>query len=418
MHRLLKRQLKRIFGKEAALSDELKALVAVVDDAYQQYDEDRVMLERSLDLSSEELLRSNSELHALFSSLPDLFIRVSGNGKIIGVPGGVAQDCNIREDAVHHGRLEQLLVPQAFAAIAAPLEALVGDAGERQRTVRYHIGAEPAPAHFEARLLRLPQSEVMIVIRDTTDTVLQARAEGQRREQAARLKAMEEFAYVASHDLRAPMRSIQNLAEWISEDLEGKMGSDTEDHLRLLKLRVQRMDDLLVDLLDYCRVGSESVSVDEVNVEALVRGVIDMLDKPDFSFEVGDLPQLHTARGPLQRVFLNLITNAVKHHHTGQGRIAVGCETAEAWVTFWVEDDGPGIPEAARADVFRMFQKLKRRDEVEGSGMGLALIQRIVQEAGGTIEVGDGIDTGTRFTFTWPVAWQNGRGADAASLSP
>lgn len=406
MHRLLARQLRRALGRDAEVPDAVKPLIDAVDHAYAQYDEDREMLERSLELSSTELLTSNAELHALFSSLPDLFIRVSKDRRVLGVPGGVGEDINVQPGAKGGGQLSALLVPPACAAVDAAIEALADAPSRKGTTSRYRIGEADDERHFEARAIPLPHSEVMIVIRDATDTVRQARAEGDRREQAARLRAMEEFAYVASHDLRAPLRAIDNLAEWINEDLAGKADGDTADHLSLLMQRVKRMDGLLIDLLDYCQVGSDAVSLDDVDITELVRGVIDMLDHAAFTFDVGELPRLRTARGPLQRVFLNLITNAVKHHDTGKGRIAVGSHGDGELVAFWVEDDGPGIPVASRTQVFQMFQKLKRRDEVEGSGMGLALIQRIVREAGGEISVGDGIDTGTRFTFTWPRTWR------------
>ena len=195
---------------------------------------------------------------------------------------------------------------------------------------------------------------------------------------------------------------MSQLSEWIAEDLEDA-SDETRENLDLLRRRVSRMDDLLVGLLDYSRVGRDHIEAEEVDLRDLVGGVVDMLDNHTFTFQVGSLPVVTTVRGPLERVFLNLVTNAVKHHDTGNGIIAIGSEREDGCLRFWVEDDGPGIPVDERENVFKMFKKLKSRDEVEGSGMGLALIKRIVEEVGGEISVHDGIDGGIRFVFTWPI---------------
>lgn len=405
MHRLLKRQLRRVYGKDAEIRGELAKLLDAVDKAYHQYDDDRQMLERSLDLSSSELLTANGELHALFSSLPDLFIRVGSDRRVIAVPGGQRDDVNMRADANLRGALNELLVADAMAAVETAWVELAQTS--RSATRRYRIGDDQEAQHFEARLIPLRNHEVMIIISDATDRVRQANVEVSRREQAARMKAMEEFAYVASHDLRAPLRAIAQLSEWIAEDIGDRVEGETQRQLTLLQQRVARMDSLLVGLLDYSRVGRDKVEVEELDLGALTQGVVQMLDDETFTFDVAQMPVVTTARGPLERVLLNLITNALKHHDRGHGRIAVGCTEGDDLLTFWVEDDGPGIPDGDRERVFKMFQKLRRRDEVEGNGMGLALIKRIVEDAGGTISLAPASPRGTRFTFTWPRHWRS-----------
>ncbi len=407
MHRLLKRQLRRTLGRDAELSDELSSFVDRIDEAYRQYDDDRAMLERSLELSSHELLEANSELRALFTSLPDLFIRVSVDGRVIGTPGGVKNNVNVRDDAAECGPLAEFLVPEACRAIGGARARRVGGGSAKRGRVEYHVGSGDCERHFEARLVPLQRDETMLVIRDVTDGIRATRAESSKREQSARVKAMEEFAYVASHDLRAPLRAIDQLSEWVAEDLDGVADAATMGQLELLRGRVRRMDGLLVGLLDYSRVGSDKVALEEVDVSVLVGGVIDMLDNADFAYDVPKLPVFSTARIPLERVFLNLITNALKHHDKGSGRVAIGFDGRDAnMYVFWVEDDGPGIDDKDRGRVFKMFQKLKRRDDVEGSGMGLALIKRVVEDAGGEISLADGIDGGSRFSFTWPRRWR------------
>jgi signal transduction histidine kinase len=389
MHRLLARQLKRHLGAER-VPDELRDFVAAVDAAYAQYDQDRAMLERSLEISSKELLQTNSELQAIFRALPDLFLVIDKSGEIRHVRGGAPDDAQLA--AARPGMaLGELLDERAAAPIMAALSRL---APQRPTTLQYVAPTAEGERTYEVQLVPLPGSEVMVVIRDATDRV-----------KAAQAQALGEFAYVASHDLRAPLRAITQLATWLEEDLTGQIDAETQSRLALLRGRIRRMDALLVSLLEYCRAGRNDLAPETVDAAELVAGVVDLLGDERFEVRVAPLPRLTTARGPLERVFLNLLTNAIKHHDKEAGVIEVGCAELDRHYAFSVSDDGPGIPARDRARVFQMFERLRPRDEVEGAGMGLAVIRRIVESAGGRIAVDDASGRGARFTFTWPKEW-------------
>ncbi len=213
------------------------------------------------------------------------------------------------------------------------------------------------------------------------------------------------FAYVASHDLKAPLRGIRKLAEWIAEDA-GMASADTKQNLELLRKRVDRLDSLLESLLEYARVGRSEDIVGEVNTKKLVSDIADYLaPKAGFSVVVdGSLPTITTARPPLEKVLRNLIGNALKHHDGDYGVVTVSAALRGSMAEFRVADDGPGIPAAFHDKVFQMFQTLKPRDEVEGSGMGLAIVKKTVENFGGTIHIeSDPPARGTAFVFTWPT---------------
>jgi PAS domain S-box-containing protein len=215
---------------------------------------------------------------------------------------------------------------------------------------------------------------------------------------------LEQFAYVASHDLKAPLRAIEVLVEWLREDLAGYDKGEVQENLALLGQRSSRLHRLLDDLLAYSRAGrgeSEPVSVD---TQQLVRDIGVLLAPPATMRVEADpsLPTLVTWSAPLEQVLRNLINNAIKHHPTKQGLVRVWSETRQGELVFAVEDDGAGIPLEFSDKVFQMFQTLKPRDEVEGSGMGLAIVKRIVDAQGGRIWFRPGRDgRGTVFKFTW-----------------
>lgn len=215
---------------------------------------------------------------------------------------------------------------------------------------------------------------------------------------------LEQFAYVASHDLKAPLRAIDSLAELIEDDVGDNLTAESRTHLAMLRGRSKRLKMLLESLLEYARIGRDDVSFSEVDSHALLREVVELLNPPaGIKVEVpGNLPSFETNSVPLQQIFQNLIGNSIKHHDRKQGLIEIACRDLGSHFEFEVRDDGPGISAKYHDKIFKMFQTLKRRDETEGSGMGLAIVEKLVQENGGAISVISPLgDRGSSFTFTW-----------------
>jgi signal transduction histidine kinase len=216
---------------------------------------------------------------------------------------------------------------------------------------------------------------------------------------------VEKLFYAVSHDLRAPLRGILNLAEWATEDLAGGELEEVRRHLDLLRGRALRLETMLTDLLSYARVGRAEHPVETFDVGALLAEIRDgHLDLPDgYELLWQTMPSLTTQKTLLSQVLINLIANAAKHHHRARGRIEVSHRYRDGVDEFLVADDGPGIPERDRVHVFGMFATLKPRDDVEGSGMGLAFVHKVVTTRGGAIEVTDTPGGGATFVFSWPT---------------
>lgn len=215
---------------------------------------------------------------------------------------------------------------------------------------------------------------------------------------------LDQFAYVASHDLKAPLRAIANLSEWIEEDLSGTLPEENERQLQLMRSRVFRMERLIDGLLAYSRVGRRDRLVETVNVRQMIDEVIDSIAPPsDFQFSIPEkLPIFETQPTALRQVFANLISNAIKHHDRKDGHITITVADRGAAYEFSVSDDGPGIDPRYHNKVFVIFQTLKARDEVESTGIGLAIVKKIVEAEGGTIELESSSGEGAVFRFMWP----------------
>ncbi|HEX3992825.1 MAG TPA: ATP-binding protein [Acetobacteraceae bacterium] len=247
-----------------------------------------------------------------------------------------------------------------------------------------------------------------MVLAGIIDVTARYQIELEKEQQRAELERsnadLEEFAYAASHDLKAPLRAISHLVQWIVDDIEPVANQETLDNLKLLQGRVARMQMLLDGLLAYSRIGHHSTTLEDVNIADVVREVVAMLAPPP-GFVVaceGTLPMIRTHRVPIQVVLENLISNGLKHHDRTGGRITVRARMVNGMTEFRVTDDGPGIPPQFHDRIFLMFQTLASRDDVESSGIGLTIVKKKVQTHGGRIWVeSNPPERGTTFVFTW-----------------
>ncbi|WP_299193155.1 PAS domain-containing sensor histidine kinase [uncultured Erythrobacter sp.] len=215
---------------------------------------------------------------------------------------------------------------------------------------------------------------------------------------------LEEFTYVASHDLRSPIRGISNLIEFVREDMAEGQHDAMQKNLDRMDKRVHAVERMIDDLLTYARAGRRAVEVEEINLKDLISEIVSLEDLPvgfSVNFEVPD-ESFVGARTPLTTVIRNLISNAVKHHDKEVGTISVNASYSGNTCLIEVSDDGPGIPDNARERVFRLFQTLKS-SERKGEGLGLAVAQRLATGHGGHLElVPHSAERGACFRVSWP----------------
>jgi len=246
---------------------------------------------------------------------------------------------------------------------------------------------------------------VVIVILDISQ---RKRAEAERDRLITALersnKELDQFAYVASHDLKAPLRGINNLAQWIQDDLKSAMTQEVREQMQMLMGRVHRMEALIDGILTYSRAGRVREQPESIDVGALLNETIELLSPTlPASIQVETrMPVVHTERVPLQQVFLNFISNALKHAMRPDVIVKVrSSEQDDAW-EFSIADNGPGIAPEYHERIWGIFQTLRARDEVEGTGIGLSVVKKIVESRGGSVRVESAPGQGATFFFTWP----------------
>ncbi|MDP2788385.1 MAG: PAS domain S-box protein [Pseudomonadota bacterium] len=257
-------------------------------------------------------------------------------------------------------------------------------------------------------LVRATDGTPKAVLEINSDVTARRRAEKRQVQLIEALKSANEelqnFAYVVSHDLKAPLRAIGSLSDWLVSDYADKLDDQGREYLGLLKSRVIRMDALIDGILQHSRVGRVHEALVPVDVNALVREIIDLLAPPPHIRVIVEtaLPTLKAERTRIQQVFQNLISNAIKYLDKPEGSIRIGCIDDGAMWRFSIADNGPGIEARHFERIFQLFQTLAPKDRVESSGVGLALVKKIVELYGGQVWLESEVGQGSTFFFTLP----------------
>jgi signal transduction histidine kinase len=214
---------------------------------------------------------------------------------------------------------------------------------------------------------------------------------------------LDQFAYVVSHDLKAPLRGIDNIISWMEEDHASELTESVKRNLDLIKGRAKRLENMINGLLAYARIGKLKRNIEPVHIRDLLLELKELLVPSRFRFLIiGDMPVLNTEKIQIEQVFSNLISNAVKYNRKAEGTITINTKLLAGYYEFSVSDDGIGIQKDYFEKIFMIFQTLQERDAFESTGVGLAIVKKIIDEKKGSITVESQEGKGTTFRFTWP----------------
>lgn len=372
---------------------------------------ERQQAREALSRHTEELRESETRLHTILDTATDGIIVIDDHGAV--------DRFNSAAERIFGYRAAEALGKNISMLMPSP---------DRERhdgyLARYLAGGEPRIIGIGREVLArrkdgtvfpmdLAVSEMRVggrrmftgIVRDITG---RKRADEQRAQLICELQSANEeltnFAYVVSHDLKAPLRAIGSLADWLNADYGERLDAEGREHLRLLKSRAQRMDALINGILEYSRVGRIREKPVPVDVNMTIKEVVGLLAPPSHVRVVvdGTMPTVTAEPIRIQQVFQNLLSNAVKYMDKPDGVIRIGCRSAGGMWQFSVADNGPGIEERHHERIFQLFQTLAPRDRVESTGVGLALVKKIVELYGGRVWLASTPGQGSIFYFTLP----------------
>ncbi|MCF8373280.1 MAG: PAS domain S-box protein [Bacteroidales bacterium] len=408
MHRLLRRQIRKYLSEEQANSHELYPFLAAVDEAYLNYQSSFEHLERILELSAKESFGELTNFKNAINAATQVGITDHkgiikfANENFLNLTGYTKEELIGKTHSIFNsGYHPKKFFTELWDTILAG-KIWKGEICNRAKNGKiFWVDSTIVPLLNEAG-----KPNQFIVIRK--DVTKEKRAEEEILEYARNLelinKELDQFAYVVSHDLKAPLRAINNLSEWIEEDLEGKLDGDTLTNMELLRGRVHRMENLINGILDYSRIGRKQATIQLVDLNELLRELVSPELLPsNFKLILPDnFPVFKTERVAIEQVFSNFVSNAIKYNTDMVPVLEIGFSEIGNFYEFFVADNGPGIEPEYHDQVFIIFQTLQSRDKIESTGVGLAIVKKIIQEKGGKVWIESNNGKGAKFCFTWP----------------
>jgi len=346
MNSLLKRQIRKYLTQEQSSSKELEEFLDAINRSYSNFDEQYVMQQRAMSISSEELFDANQQLK---------------------------QEAESQKEVID--KLKHVIETLKFYELPEK-EKLENSDLDGLKLVKFIDN----------------QTKEIVEINKQREKLLS--------ELAYQNQELSDYAHMVSHDLKSPLRSIDTLTTWLSEDYKDQLGGNGSDSIKLIRDNVEKMDTLINGILDYSTISKNQTEVYDVDTNKLVEDIIEMmlLSEHIHITKKSKLPILKGDKYRLQQLFQNLIDNAIKYNDKTKVLIEVGVEDENSFWKFYVKDNGKGIEEAYFEKIFKTFQKLE--NSPESSGIGLSIVKKIVTLYGGEIWVESKINEGSIFYFT------------------
>ncbi len=471
MNRLLQRQIKRHLGGIEKVPESMIPFLEAIDRSYTHYEDDRLLLERSMDISSNELETTNTQLSEETNKQAKILerLKVSLNTLLsVDNSGSEANFINDEDDVLkvidfieiqskHIKQVEEeILRVQHFInqsndaiqvmdsngnLIFANNNALNWMDGYKSANYGSKIFGKDSkfksqkewseildrlkhknplileksqeamhhtfPVEMSIKQVKLQDEDFVICVardissRKDAEKIQKELIEGLNKSN----EELENFAYIVSHDLKAPIRGIGSLTAWLKDDYGDVLDDEGKNLLHLMEKRVLRMQQLIEGILQYSRIGRIDKEEKEIDINEVLDEVIDTIAPPKETFEINvlsTLPKMINSEIRVSQIFQNIISNAIKYSDKEKCIVTIDVSDADRFWQFSIEDNGPGIKPAYHDKIFKIFQTLQARDTFESTGIGLSIIKKIIEQNDGKIWLESEEGKGCKFFFTLP----------------
>lgn len=356
MNSLLKRQIRKYLSEEQASDKNLEQFLSAIDRSYNNYDEQFNMLQRSMQLSSEELFNANKKLE---------------------------KEAQAQQEVID--KLKHVIETLKFYELPEKVDSKSSADLDGLKLVNFIDN----------------QTKEIIKINQQRENLM-SELEHQNEE-------LSDYAHVVSHDLKSPLRSIDTLSTWLNQDYKDSLDVNGVNNIKQIRSHVEKMDKLISGILEYTAISKNKIEFYDVDTDKLVDDVIKMIDVPPHISIVkrNKLPVVKGDKYRLQQLFQNLITNAINYNDKTEGLIEIGLKSEGKFWQFYVKDNGKGIKKTYFEKIFKIFQKLE--NDSKSTGVGLSIVKKIIEVFGGKIWLESTLGVGTTFYFTLKKksTWKN-----------
>ncbi|MFS4482923.1 sensor histidine kinase [Hyunsoonleella sp. 2307UL5-6] len=346
MNSLLKRQIRKYLSEEQASSEQMEAFLNAVNSSYTNFDEQYVMQQRAMSISSEELFIANTQLK---------------------------NEAVAQKDVID--KLKHIIETLKF----------------------YEL-----PHNSAIDTVDLDGSKLVDFIDNQTKEIIKINKQREKllEELAHQNQELSDYAHMVSHDLKSPLRSIDALTAWLYEDYKDELDAEGAKNLKLIRNNVEKMDTLISGILDYSTITKNQTECYDVDINLLIESILSASLLPEhISVNItSKLPIVKGDKYRLQQLFQNLLDNAIKYNDKAKGFIEIGVEDVNDFWRFKITDNGKGIEDTYFDKIFKTFQKLENNPQ--SSGIGLAVVKKIVNLYNGKIWLESTLGEGTTFYFT------------------
>ncbi len=346
-----------------------------------------------------EIRETNERYRDLFENMYDSLLIINKDGTFKNANKAACKLLGYTEEELKQIRIPDIVHPDDKEKSNAYLQKLLtegfysnyeGRILTKDRNVKY----------LRVNSNAIYENDEFVGSRDIARDITELKDAEIKREQL--LKELEDFAYIVSHDLKAPLRAIGSLSQFIAEDYKDLLDDQGKKHISLLQNRVTRMHNFIEGILEYSRIGRIYSEKESIDTHELIENINDLLDVPSkFSIKVPKkLPIIFAERIRIEQLFQNLISNAIKYNDKANGWVQISYKCLNKFHQFTVKDNGAGIEEKYFNKIFQIFQTLQPRDRFESTGIGLTIVKRIIENYEGQISVRSQKGKGTSFEFT------------------
>lgn len=426
MHRLLQRQVSKFLDEKKFDINSLEDFITAVNNAYHGFEEDHRQLERTLEVSSNELFKANAELRetkqnlekiieertreivvqsrildSMAANMPISIYSLDAEGNFVSCKGKALSPIKENTDG---SIISHSIYDIMYGKKDEIRSAYEGNVVHFTWSVNHNY----QEYYFENFIFPDELNPEASMVGFAIDVTKDKQRENKLQESYDSLERingeLDQYAHIVSHDLKAPLRAINNLSTWIEEDLGEIVNESAKKNFEMMRGRIHRMEMLINGILEYSRAGRQHSKPEVFNTYEMVKDIVSVLSpSEDYKFEIQqDMPEIESDRLKIEQVFSNFISNAIKYNNNLQPEIKIGFKESTTRYTFFVQDNGPGIEPEYHEKVFIIFQTLNARDKVESTGVGLAIVKKIIEETGGNVWIESELGKGSTFFFTVP----------------